>query len=198
MLKVGITGGIGSGKTTVCKIFELLGIPVFYADQAAKELMQQDKELKLKLIEKFGADTYLPDGSINRTYLANIVFKDEAQLEALNAIVHPAVFSTFDQWLSKQSTRYVVKEAALLFESGSHRLCDFNVLVQAPEEIRIERVMKRDQITKEQVLGRIAQQMSDEEKSKLADYLLMNDEKELLIPQILNLHEKLLAGDLPK
>jgi dephospho-CoA kinase len=198
MLKVGITGGIGSGKTTVCKIFELLGIPVFYADQAAKELMQHDEGLKLKLRKKFGTDTYHPDGSINRTYLANIVFKDEAQLEALNAIVHPAVFSAFDQWLSKQSAKYVVKEAALLFESGSHQLCDFNVLVQAPEEIRIERVMKRDQITKEQVMGRIAQQMSDEEKSKLADHLLMNDEKELLIPQIMNLHQKLLAGDLPQ
>ena len=198
MLKVGITGGIGSGKTTVCKIFELLGIPVFYADQAAKELMQHDEELKLKLMEKFGTDTYLPDGSINRTYLANIVFTDEAQLAALNAIVHPAVFSAFDQWLSKQSAQYVVKEAALLFESGSHQLCDFNVLVQAPEEIRIERVMKRDQITREQVMGRIAQQMSDEEKSKLADHLLMNDEKELLIPQIMNLHQKLLAGDLPQ
>lgn len=198
MLKVGITGGIGSGKTTVCKIFELLGIPVFYADQAAKELMQHDEVLKLKLMEKFGTDTYLPDESINRNYLANIVFTDEAQLVALNAIVHPAVFSAFDQWLGKQSAKYVVKEAALLFESGSHQLCDFNVLVQAPEEIRIERVMKRDQITKEQVLGRIAQQMSDEDKSKLADYLLMNDEKELLIPQILNLDQKLLAGDLPK
>lgn len=198
MLKVGITGGIGSGKTTVCKIFELLGIPVFYADQAAKELMQHDDALKLKLVEKFGPDTYLPDRTINRTYLANIVFNDEEQLAALNAIVHPAVFSAFDKWLSKQSAKYVVKEAALLFESGSHQLCDVNVLVQSPEEIRIERVMKRDQITKEQVLGRIAQQMSDEEKSKLADYVLMNDEKKLLIPQILSLHQKLLAGDLPK
>ncbi len=198
MLKVGITGGIGSGKTTVCKIFELLGIPVFYADQAAKELMQYDDALQLKLVEKFGPDIYLPNRTINRTYLANIVFNDEKQLAALNAIVHPAVFSAFDKWLSKQSAKYVVKEAALLFESGSHQLCDVNVLVQAPEEIRIKRVMKRDQITKEQVLGRIAQQMSDEEKSKLADYVLMNDETKPLIPQILNLHQKLLAGDLPK
>ncbi|MEY3679364.1 MAG: hypothetical protein RI924_1505 [Bacteroidota bacterium] len=196
MLKVGITGGIGSGKTTVCKVFELLGIPVFYADQQAKLLMNTDVELKDQVMKTFGANTYLPDGSLNRTYLASLVFKDESLLHRLNELVHPAVFRAFDSWLSKQSASYVVKEAALLFESGSHRLCDVNVLVQAPFNLKIDRVKKRDQISEEDIRGRMSKQMTDEEKSKLADYLLNNDEQQLLIPQIIALHQKLLAREI--
>lgn len=190
MLKIGITGGIGSGKSTVCKVFEILGIPVFYADEAAKTLMAENEEMRKALTETFGSQTFHTDGSLNRQYLSKLVFSKPQELEKLNQIVHPAVFKAFDDWVSKQKSAYVVKEAALLFESGSHRLCDLNVLVQSPDELKINRIMKRDRISREEVLARMAKQMTDIEKIPLADYLLQNDEKQLLIPQIVQLHQK--------
>lgn len=194
MLKIGITGGIGSGKTTVCKVFELLGIPVFYADAEAKTLMIQNMEVRAALIETFGKDTYHPDGSLNRAYLGNLVFNSTEQLEKLNQIVHPAVFKAFDDWVGKQNSPYVVKEAALLFESGSHQLCNINVLVISPEELKIARISKRDHAKREEILARMAKQMTDQEKIPLADYHLQNDEQQLLVPQILCLHQQFLKG----
>ena len=193
MLKIGITGGIGSGKTTVCRIFELLGIPVFYADAQAKLVMYTDEKLRDGIIHAFGFRSYLPDGSLNRKHIADIVFKDEGKLSALNALVHPAVFRAFDHWALKQTAPYVVKEAALLFESGSDKMCDYTILIKTPDRIKIARVMERDHITETDVRLRMARQWTDEEKEKLADYILLNDEKLLLIPQILALHERFVS-----
>ena len=193
-MKIGITGGIGSGKTTACKVFEVLGIPVFYADTVAKELMHTDVLLKEELISAFGANSYFPNGELNRKYISEIVFKDETQLQILNKLVHPAVFRAFDQWvLNHRNAPYVLKEAALLFESGSSKMCDYNILVKSPEAIKIERIIKRDHITEAEVRLRMNKQLSDEEKEKLADFILYNNEEQLLVTQILTLHEKLLA-----
>ena len=194
MLKIGITGGIGSGKSTVCRIFEVLGIPVFYADAVAKNLMTEDTVLKQGIIAQFGPESYLPNGSLNRPHLASIVFNQQKELEKLNALVHPAVFRAFDTWAAQQKAPYVIKEAALLFESGSYQMCDQNILVTAPENLKIERIMKRDGISQAEVEARMAKQMSDEEKKPLANLLLVNDEQQLLIPQILHLHQQFLQG----
>ncbi|NEU08072.1 dephospho-CoA kinase [Flavihumibacter sp. R14] len=189
-LKIGITGGIGSGKTTVCKVFELLGVPVFYADAAAKEVMHTDEELMRGIIGAFGALSFSNDGILNRKYLADIVFSDDKALEMLNALVHPAVFRSFDKWLLKHKQYpYVLKEAALLFESGSYKMCTHSILVKAPERLKIGRVMERDNITEAEVRARMVRQYSDEEKEALADYSILNDERLLLIPQVLKLHE---------
>ena len=193
MLKIGITGGIGSGKTTVCRIFELLGIPVFYADAQAKLVMYTDEKLRDGIIHAFGFRSYLPDGSLNRKHIADIVFKDEGELSALNALVHPAVFRAFDHWALKQTAPYVVKEAALLFESGSDKMCDYTILIKTPDRIKIARVIERDHITEADIRLRMARQWTDEEKEKLADYILLNNEKLLLIPQVLALHERFVS-----
>ena len=192
MKKVGITGGIGSGKTTVCQLFELLGIPIYYADDKAKELIVKNEALRTKLIETFGEETYLPDGSYNRAYIANIVFSDKKQLEKLNHIVHPAMYQDGLDWHNAQeSVPYTLKEAAILFESKGHLQMDKTILVVAPEQIRIERVMKRDKTTVEAVQARIDKQLPDAEKIKLADYIILNDGKAPLVPQILKIHDKL-------
>ncbi len=192
MKKVGITGGIGSGKTTVCQLFELLGIPIYYADNKAKELIVKNEALRTKLIEAFGEETYLPDGSYNRVYIANIVFSDKKELEKLNHIVHPAMYQDGLDWHNAQEgVPYTLKEAAILFESKGHLQMDKTILVVAPEQIRIERVMKRDQTTVEAVQARIDKQLPDAEKIKLADYIILNDEKAPLVPQVLKIHDKL-------
>ncbi|MGB4774517.1 MAG: dephospho-CoA kinase [Daejeonella sp.] len=193
MLKIGITGGIGSGKTTVCKVFELLGIPVFYADAVAKQLMNT-AELKADIIHAFGNQSYSATGELNRKYIAGRVFKDEKALMQLNSLVHPAVFKAFDTWVNyQQNTPYVLKEAALLFESDSYKMCNYSVLVKAPLEIKIKRIMQRDQITEAEVKLRMARQLTDEQKEPLADFIVINDEQQLLIPQILALHQKFLS-----
>ncbi|WP_395625361.1 dephospho-CoA kinase [Daejeonella sp.] len=193
MLKIGITGGIGSGKTTVCKVFELLGIPVFYADNVAKSIMQTDLQLKNEILSAFGPQSYSIDGLLNRSYISSIVFKDELQLKRLNSIVHPAVFRAFDQWIVNQSgAPYILKEAALLFESESYKMCDLSILVISPDAIRIRRVIARDHISKEEIVLRMKRQFTDEQKMKLADQVLINDENCLLIPQILSLHQQFL------
>lgn len=191
-MKVGITGGIGSGKTTVCKVFELLGIPVFYADEEAKKLMIQDEDLIAEVKSVFGTESYLENGALNRKYLAARVFTDPKELERLNSLVHPAVFKAFDRWTQMQGTPYVLKEAALLFESGSYRDCDHTILVTAPIELRVQRVMKRDNLSEAEVQNRIRRQLTDEAKGKLAGFVLTNDEKHLLIPEILSLHLRFL------
>jgi dephospho-CoA kinase len=193
MLKVGITGGIGSGKTTVSKVFEVLGVPVFYADEHAKRVMVEDPILIAAIRHEFGNESYFDDGGLNRKYIANIVFNDAARLGKLNAIVHPATFRAFDVWVAQMgNVPYILKEAALLFEAASYKLCDKAIMVYAPLETRINRVMHRDNISRDEVLSRNAKQMSDEEKIKLADYTIINDDTRLVIPQVLALHQQFL------
>ena len=189
MLKIGITGNIGSGKTTVSKIFEILGVPVFYADEAARNLMVTDNLLIDGIKAAFGAASYFEDGSLNRKYISNIVFKDEAKLKVLNSLVHPATFRAFDIWVSGQNnkTPYVLKEAALLFETDAWKGCDSTILVTAPLEVRIGRVMKRSGLLREEIISRDAKQFSEEKKAKFATQNI-NNESQLLIPQVLHLH----------
>ncbi|TCD11070.1 dephospho-CoA kinase [Pedobacter frigidisoli] len=194
MYKVGITGGIGSGKTTVCKVFEVLGIPVFYADTEAKEIMIKDAELIEGIKSTFGKESYLENGKLNNKHIASIVFNSEAELAKLNALVHPAVFRAFDTWEEQFSTNvpYTLKEAALLFESGSYKMCDTNILVTAPADIKINRVMQRDNVTAAQVKARMDKQMSDGEKAKMANHFIINDETHSIIEQVLALHKQFL------
>jgi dephospho-CoA kinase len=193
MLKIGITGGIGSGKTTVCRVFELLGIPIFYADTVAKLIMHTDPVLKEEIMKTFGEKSYSIDGDLNRSYLSSIVFTNESELNKLNALVHPAVFRAFDKWLViHNDAPYIIKEAALLFETESHKMCDLSVLVVSPEASRVRRVIARDGISHDEIVLRMKRQFSDEHKMKLADHILFNDENRLLIPQILALDQQFL------
>jgi dephospho-CoA kinase len=192
MLKVGITGGIGSGKTLVCKIFEVLGVPVYYADFHAKRLMETSPEIIKGLTKLFGQSIII-QGKLNRNRLAQIIFNDADALTAVNNLVHPVVRKDFIEWIKLMPRHdYVIEEAAILFESGAYRLLDFNITVSAPEEMRIRRVMERDNVPRESVISRINNQLSDQEREKLADAVILNDESDLLIPRILELHNKLL------
>lgn len=193
MLKIGITGNIGSGKTTVCQLFELLGAPVFFADFHAKRVMTEDLVLVETIRNTFGAEAYFKDGSLNRKYISNIVFKNEAELEKLNALVHPAVFRAFDLWAIQFNTKiYVLKEAAILFESGSDRQCDKTIVVAASLDVRIKRVMQRDQLTEAEVLRREEKQMPQQEKEAKADFVIYNNPQMMVIPQVLQIHQQLL------
>lgn len=192
MLKIGITGGIGSGKTTVCKVFEVLGIPVFYADTAAKQVMVNDSLLVEGIKAAFGNESYFEDGSLNNKYLAAIVFNNADELNTLNQIVHPAVFRAFETWVKKipASVPYVLKEAALLFESGSYQMCNYNILVNAPLTTKLARVMQRDGVTEAQVKARMDKQFTDQQKLKMADYFIENTENRSVIMQVLDLHQQ--------
>lgn len=192
-LKVGITGGIGSGKSLICKIFNVLGIPTYDADKEAQLIMTQSEQVKTALIQEFGAETYLPNGEVNRPFLSAQVFNDAEKLARVNAIVHPVVIQAAEDWSQQQQTPYSLKEAALLFESGSYKKLDYTILVTAPQDIRVQRVLQRDHTTEAQVLARMNKQMPDEEKIKLADFTIINDGKTALLPQILNLHQQLLT-----
>lgn len=187
--KVGITGGIGSGKTTVCRIFSVLGIPVFDADRETRTLMQTDRGLVAAIKNSFGEQAYDEHGMLDRAYLADLVFRDEAKLNELNSLVHPVAIQAAIDWAESQTAPYTLKEAALLFESGSYRLNDVNILVTAPEEERIRRVMLRDQVSRQQVLDRISKQMPEAQKMELADYVIDNSGQVAVIPQVLALHE---------
>ena len=165
MLKIGLTGNMGSGKTTVSKIFEILGIPVFYADDEAKKVMVTDQILINAIKSAFGAISYFDDGTLNRKHIASIVFNNDTELKKLNSLVHPAVFRAFDEWLKNfDDVPYVLKEAALLFESDSYRFCDYTIMVQAPLDTRIKRVMKRNGLTLNEVERRNSNQFSEEKK----------------------------------
>ncbi|MBS4065124.1 MAG: dephospho-CoA kinase [Chitinophagaceae bacterium] len=190
MLKVGLTGGIGSGKSTVAKVFEVLGVPVYYADDAAKRLMNEDEQLKQQLIHHFGEATY-SNGVLNRAHLSSLVFQNKEQLELLNSLVHPATIADATQWFSRQSTPYVIKEAALLFESGTAEGLDKVIGVWAPETIRIKRVMDRDKVTAEEVKRRMNNQIDETIKMRLCDFIIQNNEQQLITTQVLELHGQL-------
>ncbi|TAE62136.1 MAG: dephospho-CoA kinase [Bacteroidetes bacterium] len=195
MIHVGITGGIGSGKTTVAKIFEALGVPVLYADTVAKQLMNTSQPLQQELIQNFGAAIF--QGQVLQTaVLAGIVFKNPEKLAQLNAIVHPAVIAYTQQWFQQQTTPYVIKEAALLFESGTAKGLQYVIGVTAPYALRVQRTMHRDGVSREQVLERMDKQINERIKMKLCDVVIENGLHSSLLPQVLNLHHQLLEGGL--
>ena len=187
---VGLAGGIGSGKSKAAAYFSELGIPCYIADDRAKELMTSSMTIQQAIINKFGAESYI-NGNLNRPYLASIVFKDTVLLAILNTIVHPAVAIDFRSWLLEQNSIYVIKEAAILFENGGAKLCDQVILVSAPKEIRVQRVIDRDKCTKEDVLEKMSKQWSDAKKKPLADYIIENIEWKETSKQIEVLHQKL-------
>ena len=191
MLRVGLTGGLGSGKTTVAKIFETVGIPVYYADDAAKRLMNEDAALQRRLSENFGENTYLK-GNLNKPYLAAAVFSDPATLALLNSLVHPATIADAGTWMHMQTSPYAIKEAALIFESNAHLQLDYVIGVAAPYALRLQRGMQRDGASKAAIEERMKNQLDEEEKMRRCDFIINNDESELLIPQVLKLHEMLL------
>ena len=191
-LRVGLTGGMGSGKTTVAAVFAALGIPVYSADDAAKRLMNEDESLKAQLIEKFGENTYT-NGLLNRAHLAAEVFTNKDKLTLLNSIVHPATIADGEKWMQQQTTPYAIKEAAIIFESGSQRYLDYIIGVDAPVTLRIYRSMKRDHLSKEEVNARLNRQMDDAIKMKLCDFVINNNGQQAVLPQVIALHEQLLT-----
>jgi len=188
---VGITGGIGSGKSTVARIFKSLGVPVYNSDIRSKELLDKNPELKSRLIEQFGEEIYISSG-IDRKYFASIIFNDKKLLEISNSIIHPFVKKDYENWVSAQSFPYTIKESAILFETGIYKQLDKTVLVTAPENLRIKRVVERDKIPEKVVLERIKNQWEDKRKTPLADFIILNNETELLLPQVLKIHQALL------
>ncbi len=191
-LKIGLTGGIGSGKSTVAAIFEVLGIPVYYADAAAKRLMNENAQIKALMVAHFGEQVYAA-GVLNKTYLSEKIFSSPTQLALLNQLIHPLTIADANDWMSRQQAPYCIKEAALIFESHAEAHLDYIIGVQAPLETRIARVMKRDKISREKVLTIMEKQLNEEEKMKRCDMILVNDDETLLIPQVIALHEKLLS-----
>ena len=190
-LKIGLTGGIGSGKTTVAKIFETLAVPVYYADAAAKRLYQTDKDLQQKMKVHFGHDIYTND-ELNKIKLGTLVFNNPEQLALLNSLVHPPTIKDAKEWMERQTTPYMIKEAALLFESGSNEGLDYVIGVDALKALRLQRVMERDHFSIHEAEARMARQMNEEEKMKRCDFIITNDEQQLVIPQVMALHQKLI------
>jgi dephospho-CoA kinase len=187
---IGVTGGIGSGKTVVCKVFESLGIPVYDADNRAKALYVESEQLKKKVIEHFGQKVY-SGGEFQPQELSKVVFDDEEKLKLLNSLVHPAVADDFKKWIAKQEAPFVIREAAILIESGSYKDCNKIITVEAPEKVRIERVVKRNGVTEDDVKKRIAQQMTDNERREYSDFVVDNSGERMLIPQVLEIYKKL-------
>ncbi len=195
-LKIGVTGGIGSGKSTVCRIFEHLGAPIYNADNRAKQLMSENEDLKKKLRLAFGWDVYDKNDELDREYLSKIVFNNPPQLRILNQIVHPAVFEDYASWVQKQckdNHPYSVKEAALLVEAESYKELDKLIVVTSPIDIRLERITKRDGIRREEVLKRIENQLSDKDRLVHADYVIKNATNFSLIEQVLELHKTFIS-----
>ena len=191
MLRIGITGGIGSGKSTAARVFETLGVPVYYADEAAKRIMNESPLIREQLIKEFGETVY--EGTrLNRKALAAIVFNNPEKLAILNQVVHPVTIADAEAWMHRQHFPYAIKEAALIFETDASKHLDYVIGVQAPAPLRIQRVMQRDHITREEVQARMNKQIDETIKMRLCDFILHNNEQELLIPQVLSLHEKLL------
>jgi dephospho-CoA kinase len=191
MLKIGLTGGIGSGKTTVAKVFTTLGIPVYHADLEARRLMENEPTLIGLIRHQFSEKAY-ENGRLNRSYISSIVFNDKKKLDLLNSLVHPFTIEDGKQWMRRQKSAYAIKEAALIFESGSQGEFDLIIGVYAPETLRLFRTIQRDHIDKAIVKSRMQNQIKEEIKMKLCDEVLMNTEQELLLPQIINLHHQLI------
>lgn len=192
MLRIGLTGGIGSGKSTVARIFEIIGIPVYYADIAGRQLMNHDQQVRAAIINAFGEGSY-QGTEINRSFLVSEVLYDDAQLEKLNSIIHPAVFRDTDSWMENQTAPYAIKEAAIIFETGGEHFLDYVIGVAAPESMRIHRLKKRDGKTDDEIRFWMNKQMDADKKMGLCDFVILNDEKQMLIPQVIDLHQKLLA-----
>ncbi len=190
MIVVGLTGGIGSGKTIVCKVFEKLNIPIYSADIEAKKLMNSNFEIKSKLISEFGKNVYR-NNSLNKKFLANIIFNNKKKLHFVNSVVHPIVKKHIKNWVSLQTSNYVIIENAILFESGFDKIANKIITVTAPEELKIQRVIKRDDSTYEEVKSRINNQMPDEYKIKKSDFVIKNDNEQLILPQILKIHKEI-------
>lgn len=193
MITIGLTGGIGSGKTTVAKLFQEQGIPIYIADVEAKQLMVRSKVIKRKLIQLFGKQAYINE-TLNKSFLANSIFNDGTLLEKMNAIVHPRVRRHFFKWKDKQKAPYVIKEAAVLFENGGYKNCDFLITVTAPKDIRIARVLERDNTTEDKVLSIMKNQWQDEDKIKLSHFVIENTDLESTRKQVLIIHKKLLKS----
>ncbi|TAH26047.1 MAG: dephospho-CoA kinase [Cytophagales bacterium] len=191
MLKVGITGGIGAGKSTVAKVFQLLGIPLYNADERAK-LLVYNPIIRTQIVDLLGSKSYSQEGVYENKWIASRVFQKPELLSKLNSIIHPAIAQDFSQWQSEQTSAYVLKEAALLVEAGSFRELDYLIVVTAPEQLKINRVQARDGRTLEQIKAIIAKQCSDEEKILHADFLITNDEQQMVIPQVIKIHRLLL------
>ena len=190
MLKIGLTGGLGSGKSTIAKIFEVLGVPVYYADIEAKRIMNSDAQLKSEIVKHFGEQAYVDD-QLNRPFLASIVFDNKENLALLNSLVHPATIRDSKEWISRQTTPYAIKEAALIFETGSQEYLDYVIGVSAPAHLRIQRAMQRDNLTRGQVQQRMSKQIEEVIKMHLCDFVIYNDEVKPVLPQVLELHKKL-------
>lgn len=190
MKRIGLTGNIGSGKTTVASCFEILGIAVFNADKQAKLLMNKDVNLKQSLIAEFGKEVFL-NNELNRKYLSKLAFNDDLVLKRLNALVHPVVQEAFEKWSIQQSGAYVIKEAAILFESNTYQSLDAIICISCPEEIRLKRILKRDDLSEKDVRQRMSHQWAEEKKISLSDYTITNDNSFLVMPQILHVHNAL-------
>jgi dephospho-CoA kinase len=190
MLIAGVTGGIGSGKSTVCRIFSQLGVPVFNADEEGRRLISSERQVLNKIKKLFG-NTIIVSGEINRKKIASIVFKDKEKLAKLNAIIHPAVRKNFKAWVKEQRTNWVIEEAAILVETGFAKELDTLIVVVAPDELRIKRVVERDGVTRQDVSIRISNQMPQTSIMKQANYIIVNDDKQLVIPQVLNIFKDL-------
>jgi dephospho-CoA kinase len=189
--KLGVTGGIGSGKTSVCRVFDVLRVPVFSADREAQEIMENDYEVRRSLKTIAGKDLYIL-GTLDRMKLASIIFNDRAILEKVNFLVHPIVFNRFTKWALIQEVPYVIMEAAILFESGASKYVDRVATVVAPVEQRVKRVIHRSKLSREQVVLRIKNQMDDDMRIKLSDYVINNSENDMIIPAILKIHDDIL------
>jgi dephospho-CoA kinase len=192
-MKLGVTGGIGSGKTSVCKVFAVLGVPVFSADRAAREIIDGNEYIREAINAIAGKDLYI-NGSLDRMALATLIFNNSKLLEKVNSLVHPVVFEHFQVWMNEQSSPYVIMEAAILFESGASRLVDRIATIIAPVEERLNRVMIRSRLSREQVLQRMKNQMDDETRIRLSDYIIYNSENDMIIPAILKIHEDILTN----
>ena len=193
MMIVGLTGGIGSGKTTVAKFFEDYGVPVYIADEEAKKLMGRSKVIKRKLVLLFGEKAYV-NNVLNKPFIANIIFNDKSYLQKMNAIIHPRVARHFEKWVKKQNTPYVIKEVAILFENGGHKKCDAVITVTAPKEIRVKRLLNRDNTTLEKIEAIMKNQWTDEQKLELSDYSIENITLENTKKQVSKIHAQIIGN----
>lgn len=191
MIIVGLTGGIGSGKTTVAKMFKKLGVPVYIADKEAKKLMRNSKLIQRKLKALFGPDAYL-DNELNKSFISDRIFNDKALLEKMNGIVHPKVARHFEKWVAKQNASYVIKEAAILFETGGYKQCDFVITVTAPKSVKMERLMQRDNTSPEKIETIMNNQWTDDKRLKITDFSIKNIKLEETRSQVLDIHQQIL------